>query len=106
MTREEREQVSYWSFIQWRRRLGGETAGEQPLRFVQVLPVEAGTEAVRIRIGAALIEVGVVGRDFTARIAVVGGVFVLFNRQRDKVKLLFIPTSAKIDVANSRAEPD
>lgn len=55
----EREDVSYWSFLQWRRRLGGETSSERPLRFLRVLPVEADGSAVRIRIGGALIEVGV-----------------------------------------------
>lgn len=54
-----REEVSYWSFLQWRRRLGGETSSERPLRFLRVLPVEADGSAVRIRIGGALIEVGV-----------------------------------------------
>jgi len=54
----EREDISYWSFIQWRRRLGEELAEERPLRLVRVLPVEADMSAVRIRIGAALIEVG------------------------------------------------
>jgi hypothetical protein len=54
----DREEVSYWSFMQWRRRLGGETFGERPLRFVRVLPVEADASAVRIRIAGALIEVG------------------------------------------------
>ena len=53
-----REDVSYWSFMQWRRRLGGETSGERPLSWVRVWPVEADASAVRIWIGAALIEVG------------------------------------------------
>ena len=54
----EREDVSYWSFLQWRRRLGGETPGERPLRFLRVLPGEADASGVRIQIGGALIEVG------------------------------------------------
>jgi hypothetical protein len=53
-----REDVSYWSFSQWRRRLGGETSGERPLRLVRVWPAEADAATVRIRIGGALIEVG------------------------------------------------
>jgi hypothetical protein len=53
-----REDVNYWSFMQWRRRLGGEASGERPLRLVRVWPAETDASAVRIRIGAALIEVG------------------------------------------------
>jgi hypothetical protein len=54
----EREDVSYWSFLPWRRRLGGETSVERPLRLARVWPAEADAAAVRIRIGGALIEVG------------------------------------------------
>ena len=54
----ERADVSYWSFIQWRRRLGEESAGKRPLSLVRVWPVEADASAVRIRIGGALVEVG------------------------------------------------
>jgi hypothetical protein len=52
------EDVNYWSFIQWRRRLGGEPLMAGPLNFVQVLPAEANASTVRVRVGAAWIEVG------------------------------------------------
>jgi hypothetical protein len=54
----EREDVSYGSFIQWRRRLGEESAGEKPLSWVRVLPGEVHASSLLVRIGAVGIEVG------------------------------------------------
>lgn len=53
----EQEDVSYRSFIQWRRRLGAAAATKARLSFVRVLPEEANGSMVQLRVGSVRIEV-------------------------------------------------
>jgi len=52
-----REGVSYWSFHQWRRRLGEASSGAGSPSFVRVFPDAMTASVVQFWVGAARIEV-------------------------------------------------
>lgn len=53
-----REGLSYWNFMQWRRRLSRGHVAERPMTFVHVSVTAARNQALVIQVGAVRIEVG------------------------------------------------